>query len=434
MISKFIREIIIFLFVSGLSRLLPFLLTPVFTHYLLPQEMGQLELVLSLYNIYMVFGMFQLDTSLQRYYHNSSGIPKGAVMGVIKLSLFATLIFFISIPISASLLSLGRNAYSVLFVAGTSILFANVHIVNGLIIRYSRPIKYVVVVNSLQTTLFATLAYISIVNLKLGVIGYFQSLLMSYVVTVLISCFIIKKQLHEELNKNEMAKLWAFAIPQMPARIASVIAQYGNRFVLYIIFSQTTIGIFAVASKISTLMLVGLSAFCMVWYPLLYGKNQNTNLKDIQKVFKLVIALMPVVVLILFGLSAFIFKYYISKDYAQAELPAYIMIVAASLLIIKEMVDAGIKISEKVKYISYIYISNTVLLFILMVGAGAIWGLKGVAYAMLLSNIILTYTTWYVAEKLHPIRFDMRYCHAYVIFCFASVLTLQFWMNNPIWK
>ena len=419
---------IIFIFVSGLSRLLPFLLTPVFTHYLAPQDMGQLELVLALYNIYMVFGMCQLDTSLQRYYHSSNCIPKSTVIGVIKLSILATLVFYISIPLTAKILSLGNNAYSVLSVAGASIIFANLHVLNSLIIRYSRPIKFVIFVNALQTTLFASLAFIAIVKLKLGIIGYFQALLISYVISVLISSLIIKKQLSEKLNGIESAKIWTFALPQMPARIASVIAQYGNRFVLYTIFSQTTIGIFAVASKISTLMLIGLSAFCMVWYPLLYEKNQSTVLKNIPKIFKLVITIMPIVVLTLFGLSAFIFKNYISKSYVQAEMPTYIMIVAASLLIIKEMVDAGIKISERVKYISYIYISNTILLFVLMIAAGSIWGLIGVAYAMFLSNIVLTYSTWLVAEKLHPMNFDMRYCHIYVTFCFLIVLALQLWM------
>lgn len=428
MIHKFIREIIIFLFVSGLSRLLPFLLTPIFTHYLAPKDMGQLELVLSLYNIFMVFGMCQLDTSLQRYYHQSPCIPKTVLIGVIKLSLLTTLIYILLMPASIWVLSLGEHAHTTLIVAGASILFANLHVINSLIIRYSRPLRFVIAINALQTTLFAVLAYIAIVKLKSGVEGYFLALLISYIIAVLFSGLIIKEQWFIAINKIEAAKIWTFALPQMPARIASALAQYGNRFVLYIIFSQTTIGIFAVASKISTLMLVGLSAFCMVWYPLLYDKNQDVARKDVTRIFKLVIALMPVVVLILFALSAFIFRFYISKDYSQAELPTYIMIVAASLLIIKEMVDAGIKISEKVKYISYIYIGNTILLFILMLSAGLLWGLNGVAYAMFFSNVILTYSTWLVAEKVHPMNFDIRYCNFYILFCFISIVSLQIWV------
>lgn len=416
MIAKFIRDIILFLLVSGLSRLLPFLLTPIFTHYLVPQEMGKLELILSLYTIFMVFGMCQLDTSFQRYFYNGVGVSRSVVVGVTKLSIATTLFFFAAIPILISLLSLSHDSFNALAIAGASIPFANLHIINSLIIRYSRPIKYVILINVLQTTLFATLACIVIVKLKWGVEGYFFALLFSYVISVLISFGMIKDQLLTAIDKLDEKKIWQFALPQMPARIASVIAQYGNRFVLYIIFTQATIGVFSIASKMSALMLVGLSAFCMVWYPLLYQKSESTK-KDIIQIFKVVIIFMPVVVIGLFCISKYIFAFYISTDYSEAEFPTYIMILAASLLIIKEMVDAGIKISEKSKYISYIYIGNTIVLFLLILFLGAVWGLNGVAYSMLISNIILTYSTWFVAESLHPMKFDMRYCHSYVIFC-----------------
>ncbi|WP_158684978.1 oligosaccharide flippase family protein, partial [Cronobacter sakazakii] len=107
MITKFIREIVVFIFVSGISRLLPFLLTPIFTHYLVPEEMGRLELILSLYNIFMVFGMCQLDTALQRYYYQSTSIPKTVFFSVLRFSLLALAIYLILIPLAIPLLSLG---------------------------------------------------------------------------------------------------------------------------------------------------------------------------------------------------------------------------------------------------------------------------------------------------------------------------------------
>ncbi|EKY2101723.1 oligosaccharide flippase family protein, partial [Cronobacter sakazakii] len=110
MITKFIREIVVFIFVSGISRLLPFLLTPIFTHYLVPEEMGRLELILSLYNIFMVFGMCQLDTALQRYYYQSTSIPKTVFFSVLRFSLLALAIYLILIPLAIPLLSLGSKA------------------------------------------------------------------------------------------------------------------------------------------------------------------------------------------------------------------------------------------------------------------------------------------------------------------------------------
>lgn len=425
MILKFIREIILFLFVSGLSRLLPFLLTPIFTHYLAPLEMGRLELILSLYNIFMVFGIFQLDTGLQRYFFTSKSIPRIVVSNVIKLSVLVMLIFFALMPLFKSFLSLGNDAYLELSFAGAAILFSNLHVINSLIIRYDKPVKFVIIINVVQTTIFAILAYILIAKLNQGIKGYFLALLLSYMISTVISFPLIKDIFKVPVESSEIKRLWGFSFPQMPARIASVMAQYGNRFILYFVLSQSLIGVFAIANKVSTLMLLGLNAFTMVWYPLLYNKNKEKAIENAIRIFKVVISLMPLIVISLFIVTAVLFKYFIAGEYQSAEYPSYVMILASSMLIIKEMVDAGIKLSEKTIYISYIYVTNTIVLYVLILVCGYYWGLNGVAYSIFLSTSILTYSTWLVAEKIYPIKFSMKYCHGYIIFCLLCVFFLK---------
>ncbi|ELY2785275.1 oligosaccharide flippase family protein, partial [Cronobacter turicensis] len=344
MIAKFIREIFIFLFVSGISRLLPFLLTPIFTHYLVPEEMGRLELILSLYNIFMVFGMCQLDTALQRYFYQSKSIPKSTFISVLRFSFGTLIIYLISIPVMTSLLSLGSSAYIELGLSGFCVLFANLYIVNSLTIRYARTIKYVIFINILQTSLFAGLACYTVIKLNSGIKGYFFALLISYIVSVVTSIVILKNEFSVKNTQADFKKLIEFSLPQLPGRIASVMAQYGNRFILYAIFTQSTIGLFALANKISALMLVGVSAFCMVWYPLLYNENNNAAIESTRKIFRLVLILLPVVDVVLFIITWLVFRFFIPQSYAESEHPTYIMIIAMSLLVIKEMVDAGIKL------------------------------------------------------------------------------------------
>ncbi|ELY2743341.1 lipopolysaccharide biosynthesis protein [Cronobacter turicensis] len=429
MIAKFIREIFIFLFVSGISRLLPFLLTPIFTHYLVPEEMGRLELILSLYNIFMVFGMCQLDTALQRYFYQSKSIPKSTFISVLRFSFGTLIIYLISIPVMTSLLSLGSSAYIELGLSGFCVLFANLYIVNSLTIRYARTIKYVIFINILQTSLFAGLACYTVIKLNSGIKGYFFALLISYIVSVVTSIVILKNEFSVKNTQADFKKLIEFSLPQLPGRIASVMAQYGNRFILYAIFTQSTIGLFALANKISALMLVGVSAFCMVWYPLLYNENNNAAIESTRKIFRLVLILLPVVDVVLFIITWLVFRFFIPQSYAESEHPTYIMIIAMSLLVIKEMVDAGIKLSEKTKYISYIYICNTVILFLLIIFGGSIWGLTGVALAIFFSNILLTYTTWLVSERLSPMGFDIKYCHYYILFCFVTIMSTFWWVK-----
>ncbi|EGT5662306.1 hypothetical protein AGJ40_17425, partial [Cronobacter dublinensis subsp. dublinensis] len=108
----------------------------------------------------------------------------------------------------------------------------------------------------LQATLFAAMACYAVMVLKVGIKGYFCALLISYVTSVIISIVILKKEFKVKCERDDYTKLMQFSLPQLPGRIASVLGQYGNRFILYIIFTQSTIGLFALSNKIATLMLV----------------------------------------------------------------------------------------------------------------------------------------------------------------------------------
>lgn len=421
MIKRFLNEILVFFLVSGISRLLPFMLTPVFTHYISPIEMGKLEIILSGYNILIVLGMCQIDTAVQKFYYQRESIPKAAIVTVAKMSSIIAITAVVISPLLMIFYFKNEIMIPELIIAAVSILFGNIFIINGLIVRYSKPIRYIVATNLTQTTLFVVCAYIGVVKLGMGIRAYLLAMLISYVLSSMLSFIFIRDKMSLKFSCIDINALWGFALPQLPARVASVISQYGNRFLLLWIFNQSIVGVFAIANKISSLMLVGLTAFCMVWYPILYSKNNEDHV-EIRKLFRFVIVLLIPVIPVMLILTHFIFKFYIAKQYIEAEYVSFILIIATSFLVIKEMVDSGIKLSGKVKYISYIYILNTIILFVAMYLAGREWGVIGVGYAILISNIILISMTWVVSEKCVTIGFSINYFVLYMLYCIIIIV------------
>jgi len=425
MIKRFLKEILVFLLVSGLSRLLPFLLTPLFTHYMTPDEMGRLELILACYNIMMVFGVCQIDTAIQRYYYERQGIAKLGFLSVLVLSFIAAVLIASASPlISRYVLHDSRYTLHVLL-SGLAVFATNIYVVSNIIIRYSRSLKVILFLNVLQTTSFASLAYYFVVVLQLQSLGYIYAVVISNSLAAVLACTFIKTQIKNSYHREDYLKLKAFSLPQLPARVASVLSQYGNRFVILWLSGQAGVGLFSLATKVSSLVLVGLSAFTMVWYPLLYSTRDDSGHKDIRKVFKLVILLMPVAVIVLFILTYFLFKYYVAREYAEAEYLTYVLIIASSFLIIKEMADAGIKISEKVKYISIIYLSNFAILVFLMAGMGSLWGVAGVCYAILIANIMLTFATWIASDRCYKMYFNRAFLYSYLLFSLLSLMLVR---------
>lgn len=422
MIKRFLKEIFVFLLVSGLSRLLPFLLTPLFTHYMTPDEMGRLELILACYNIVMVFGICQIDTAIQRYYYERKGIAKLGFLSVLVLSFIAAALIVSASPlISRYILHDGQYILHVIL-SGIAVFSTNIYVVSNIIIRYSRSIKVILFLNVLQTSLFAALAYYLVVVLRLQSLGYIYAVVISYSLAGVFAFTFIKGQLKQHYSHDDYLKLKTFSLPQLPARVASVLSQYGNRFIILWLSGQAGVGLFSLANKVSSLILVGLSAFTMVWYPLLYSTKDDSGHKEIRKIFNVVILLLPVAVTVLYCISYYLFKYYVAEEYANAKYLTYVLISASSFLIIKEMADAGIKISEKVKYISIIYLSNFAVLVILMITMGYLWGVAGVCYAILINNIILTITTWITSDKCYKMNFNKSFLYGYVFFSLLSLM------------
>lgn len=429
MIKRFLNEIIIFLLVSGISRLLPFLLTPVFTHYISPTEMGRLEIILSSYNILIVLGMCQIDTAVQRFYYERESISKAAIFTVAKLSSIIALITIVASPLLMYFYFKNEMLIPDVMITAASIVFGNMFIINGLIVRYSKPIRYIAILNLTQTILFVVCAYYGVVVLHMGIRAYLLAMLISYILSSILSLIFIKDKISLKFSCVDTNKLWGFALPQLPARVASALSQYGNRFLLLWIFNQSIVGVFAIANKISSLMLVGLTAFCMVWYPMLYSKENRNNI-EIRKLFKLVIVLLIPLIPVMLIITHVIFKFYVAEQYFEAEYVSYVLIVATSLLVIKEMVDSGIKLSGKVKFISYIYILNTIFLFVAMFLAGKEWGIIGVSYAILISNVILIFMTWIVSEKCYAIGFSVNYFILYMLYCMTIVALIIYVMPS----
>ncbi|ARJ43130.1 hypothetical protein B1H58_14555 [Pantoea alhagi] len=423
MIKKFIKEIGIFLLASGLSRFLPFLLTPLFTHYIPVNDMGALEVILSIYNIIIIFGMMQMDASMQRYFYENEDVIPASLLLVTAFSLIAMfLVSIFSHFLSIMMFNNGNYTYHIKITA-LMILVVNVFTISTLVTRYKKGAWSVAAISAVQATSFALLALYLIIYKRMGSLGYITASLMSYVPPTIWALVLLRKDLKTKLTKPTFRKLWRFSWPQFPARIASAFTQYGNRFIILLLFSQASVGVFALASKIASLMFVLLSAFNMVWYPILYKNvkdGKNTNGMD--KIFNGVLFFLPLFAIAFYATSYILYNYYIAPSYKEGLPLSYFLIFSVSVLFVKEMVDAGIKIKEKSHYISIIYINSLIFFIASAFILAKMWGLIGIALAAVATNIFMTLYSWYISERLMKMGFKLKYFITFVAVMFAVTI------------
>lgn len=423
MIKKFIKEIGIFLLASGLSRFLPFLLTPLFTHYIPVKDMGALEVILSMYNIIIIFGMMQMDASVQRYFYENEDVVPASLLLVTLFSLIA--MFFVSVfSLSLSMLMFNNGNYTYhIKITAIMILIVNVFTISTLVARYKKGAWSVALISSVQAISFALLALYFIIYERMGSLGYITASLLSYVSPTIWALILLRKDLKRKLTKPTFRRLWHFSWPQFPARIASAFTQYGNRFIILLLFSQASVGVFSLASKISSLMFVLLSAFNLVWYPILYkNAKEGKNTYEMDKIFNGVLFCLPFFTIAFYITSYLLYNYYIDPSYREGLTLSYFLIFSVSVLFVKEMVDAGIKIKEKVHYISIIYINSLIFFITSAFILAKLWGLIGVAFAAVATNIFMTLYSWYISESLMKMGFKLKYFIAFVAVMFAVTM------------
>ena len=425
-LSKFVKDIITFILITGISRLLPFLLTPIFTNYISPLDMGALEIILALYSILIVIGLFQIDTSFQRYFYEEKNIISSSLCIIIILSIISSLILYaFSSMISIYISGTETHVYSIRIVSYT-VPFTNIYSLLILALRFSNKTKELITLILLQSFSFSSLAYVFVIYKGNGIQGYLSASLYSYIFVVLLAFLYFKKQLISNINMKFIWKLIKFAYPQTPARLASTFMQNGNRFVILLLLGESSVGIFSVGNKMSILMNIVLSAFNMVWYPILYKDTKKINNHELNNIYKITLLSLPIITIFLSFISYFIFCNIIDSRYQSGFSTSLILILSSSILIIKEIADIGIKIKEKTYFISIIYITSLLLSYFLMLILSPSLQLIGIALAMLIANIAMLSMTWFISTHLlKPFPFNIKYTYMYFIFSIVFVIIIM---------
>ncbi|MEZ8709318.1 oligosaccharide flippase family protein, partial [Vibrio alginolyticus] len=96
MLSKIVNNrsailALIFFISKGIS----FLVLPVYSRLLSPEVYGQIESVMTIVNVAVIFGVFQLDTSIQRFYYEDTKIKEQSILLIIVLTLIVSCILYI---------------------------------------------------------------------------------------------------------------------------------------------------------------------------------------------------------------------------------------------------------------------------------------------------------------------------------------------------
>jgi len=409
--KNFIKSFLAFGLATSIEKLLGFILLPIYTRHFNSIEYGVIDMISVIGSILIIFGTLQIETSLQRYYYSYGGLRKRLLISNVYLlvAFFSFALFLILIVLSNPLSRwfLGDVAYSsALKISSFQIIFINLNMLGLVILRYEKQnVKFLIaiIIKVISALLFALLF---VVYLDFGINGVILGQTLSLFITTVFITFCVKKFIIVRFNKIINSDLFRFALPQLPARIGSILIAQVNRFFMLGYLTMASIGIYSVSLKLASSIQIINTAFIMAWRPIMI---KLFNVKNNKEIFPSVLPIISLIVFFFVSLIS-IFSFEIVKLFTTKEFySAYKYLGGLSLyfalFIVKEVIDIGPVITKNTKYLSYNFMWSILLNIILLFSFISIWQIEGVILAMILTNLFLVAITWYTSNRLYPIKF-----------------------------
>lgn len=317
--KKLVKNVFIYLIGSVASKIISFLLIPLYTYYLSQQEMGTFDVIFNTVSLIIPVITLSIVTSVFRFILDSQSteltdtyLSNGLFVtaaGLISAVLpFLFISFFVKI----------QNPLLILFLT-LSTAFENTWKTTARALQCN----LLFTVSGIIHTVFTGLTGIVFVLwLHMGVNG----ILLSYSIAPLVSFLYLeyklklRKRIHKKLVRKDVLKqMLRYSIPLMPTDISWWLILSANRYLIRIYLGLDANGIFAVASKFPSLISVVNSLINMAWTEsAIIEYNSEAKNEYYTKIFNIFMRLQFSFVLILMPLLKHCIRYFIDNSFLEA--------------------------------------------------------------------------------------------------------------------
>jgi len=285
-----VKNSIIYLSSSILSKAIPFLLLPVMTRYLTPEEYGGLSIYLMLITLYGAFIGMAIHSNITRNFFKVSKIELSIYIGNVFYILSFTFIFYLIITYIVSLF------YSTIFSIPSSWLLlipfisvmAMINEINTTILRNEQRAYMFGVFEISNTFIKMSLTILFLVFFSLGWHSQVLGILIGSVVFFIIGILYLKKRGYISMvyDKNKIKSILDVSIPLIPHIIGGVVIAASDRLFIERMVGLEAVGTYSVGYMFGMVVMLFTDAFIKAWSPWFYKSLAKPTGSKKQKIVK----------------------------------------------------------------------------------------------------------------------------------------------------
>ena len=418
-IKELTRDTAVYGISTIVGRFLNFLLTPFYTHFITPAEMGiqtNVYAYIAFLNIVYVYGM---ETAFMKFRARTEGADPRRVYSTASWTLGLT-----TVGLSLLLLLLRRPMLGLMAIpAGSArlflylpaiLLFDTLAVIPYANLRMERRAGRFAAIRLANIGLTLALNLLFFLKLHLGLEAIFAANLAASVFSFLLLLPDIRRNLRWLLDRALLRQMLDFGLPYLPANLASIVVQVIDRPVVLALTSLATLGLYQTGYKMGIFMMLVVSMFQYAWQPFFLNHAKDPEARPL---FARVLTLFVLAAALLWAVvSLFI------EEAARIQfLPGRTLIAGSflpGLVVVPIVLLAYLFNGLYVNFQAGVTISGKNRCLPLVTGAGALvnvganflliprFGIVGAALATLASYVVMAGGLLHFSQKYYPVPYE----------------------------
>lgn len=388
--GKLVKNTIIYAVGNLGSKLIAFLLLPIYTKYLLTSEYGYFDLIVNTVSLIIPIVTFQITDGIYRFILTEE--EKEEVDNYISNGIFIVIKNIVIFTVIYGVVSYFTNFENkiLIYLYIISMIFYTLwaQIARGL----KKNLEYAIA-GIIVTVITVFLNILLIVKFRLGV----NALLISYIMGFVFAFIYLEKKANilsliklKFNNKETEKKLCKFSIPLIPNVVSWWIMNVSDRYMITLFLSNSVNGIYSIANKFSSIIVIINTFFSLAWQESAILEYESEDRDEYYtKMFNTYMKIQFTGMLVLLAATKLVFIILVKGDFLQGYKIVPILYMASIFSAFSVFYGTGYLSANDTKGSFYTTIIGAALNIIINIFTIPTLGIYGAAVSTLISYLVV---------------------------------------------
>lgn len=409
------------------TKLISFVFLPIYTLYLTTEEYAIIDLSNVIQSLIWPILSISLSESLLRFclddkYKKEDIFTNSVIMimpGIIIASIGFSLIRFNNL----------FNEYRYYLLAFYIIVSINSFL--SIFVRTLEKMKLIVINSILSCLLISIFNVWFIVSLKMGVKGYFYSIIIGNLLSI-ISYLLLGKLYYyyniKKFNRRICKELLKYSLPMIPNAIFWWINSGLDRFALTTLIGLSSVGLYSVSSKISSSLSIFTNIFSQAWNMSAFKEHGNKDYDSFySNIFNTYNTILIIITILVILFSKAIATFMFANDFYEAWEYIPFLTIAFYFNGINVFLGSIFTANKKTNVIFYTTGLGAFFNIIFNYVFIRMFGIIGAAFATAISNMIVCIARFVKCRKYIQLKIrTVQLCFVIVLLCISSILRIKY--------